>query len=105
MSSEAAVSYAALILADAEIEISSEKLLALTKAAGAEVDSIWANVFAKAVEGKDLKELLFAFGAAGPAASAGPAAAAGESGAAAAAVEEEEEAEESDEDMGMGLFD
>ncbi len=40
MSSEAAVSYAALILADAEIEISSEKLLALTKAAGAEVDSV-----------------------------------------------------------------
>lgn len=40
MSSEAAVSYAALILADAEIEISSDKLLALTKAAGVEVESV-----------------------------------------------------------------
>jgi hypothetical protein len=40
MSSEAAVSYAALILADAEIEITSDKLLALTKAAGVEVDSV-----------------------------------------------------------------
>ena len=38
--SSAAVSYAALILADAEIEISSDKLLALTKAAGVEVDSV-----------------------------------------------------------------
>ena len=40
MSSEAAVSYAALILADAEVEISAEKLLALTKAANIEVDSV-----------------------------------------------------------------
>ncbi|KAF5103726.1 hypothetical protein D0Z03_000098 [Geotrichum reessii] len=105
MSSEAAVSYAALILADAEVEISAEKLLALTKAAKIEVQPIWANVFAKAVEGKDLKELLFAFGAAGPAASGPAAAAGGDSGAAAAAAEEEPEEEESDEDMGMGLFD
>ena len=55
MSTEASVSYAALILADAEQEITAEKLLAITKAAGANVDAIWADVFAKAVEGKDLK--------------------------------------------------
>ena len=59
MSTEASVSYAALILADAEQEITSEKLLAITKAAGANVDQVWADVFAKAVEGKNLKELLF----------------------------------------------
>ena len=52
MSTEASVSYAALILADAEQEITSEKLLAITKAAGANVDQVWADVFAKAVEGK-----------------------------------------------------
>ncbi|KAL6450506.1 RPP1B 60S acidic ribosomal protein P1-B [Candida maltosa Xu316] len=108
MSSEASVSYAALILADAEQEITSEKLLAITKAAGATVDQIWADVFAKAVEGKNLKELLFSFAASAPA--AGAAAAAGSSAAAAggeAAAEEAEEeaAEESDEDMGFGLFD
>jgi ribosomal protein L12E/L44/L45/RPP1/RPP2 len=40
MSSEAAVSYASLILADAEIEITSDKLLALTKAAGIEVEPV-----------------------------------------------------------------
>lgn len=34
--SEAAVSYAAIILADADVEITSEKLLALTSAAGIE---------------------------------------------------------------------
>jgi large subunit ribosomal protein LP1 len=34
--SEAAVSYAAIILADAEVEITAEKLLALTQAAGIE---------------------------------------------------------------------
>ncbi|CAN6648044.1 large ribosomal subunit protein P1A [Trichomonascus vanleenenianus] len=104
MSSEAAVSYASLILADAEIEITADKLQALTKAAGIEVEPIWANVFAKAVEGKNLKELLFSIGAsAGPAAGAAPAAAGG--AAPAAAEEKAEEEEESDEDMGMGLFD
>ncbi|RCK65463.1 60S acidic ribosomal protein P1-B [Candida viswanathii] len=108
MSNEASVSYAALILADAEQEITAEKLLALTKAAGASVDAIWADVFAKAVEGKDLKELLFSFAASAPAAAAGGAAAgAAAAGDAAAAEEEaaEEEKEESDDDMGFGLFD
>jgi ribosomal protein L12E/L44/L45/RPP1/RPP2 len=38
--SDAAVSYATLILADAEIEITSDKLLALTKAAGVDVESV-----------------------------------------------------------------
>lgn len=37
---DAAVSFASLILADAEIEITSDKLQALTKAAGVEVDSV-----------------------------------------------------------------
>ncbi|VVT49903.1 ribosomal protein P1 [Magnusiomyces paraingens] len=105
MSSEAAVSYAALILADAGSEISADNLLSLTKAAGVKVDNIWANVYAKALEGKDLKELLFAFGAAGPAAAAAPAAAAGSSEAAPAEEKAESEAEESDDDMGFGLFD
>ncbi|CAD1812756.1 60S acidic ribosomal protein P1-B [Candida parapsilosis] len=111
MSSESSISYAALILADAEQEITSDKLLAITKAAGAQVDSIWADVFAKALEGKDLKELLFSFAASAP---AGGAAAAGGAGAAAGGdagaapaeeAKEEEAAEESDDDMGFGLFD
>lgn len=105
MSSEASVSYAALILADADLEITSANLLAITKAAGASVESIWTETYAKALEGKNLKELLFSLAAAAP--SAGGAAPAAGSASAAAAVEEEAEAEaeSSDDDMGMGLFD
>lgn len=104
MSAEASVSYAALILADAEVEISAANLLAVTKAAGATVENVWAETFAKGLEGKDLKELLFSMAAAAPAAGSAPAAAAG--GDAPAAEEAaEEEKEESDDDMGFGLFD
>ncbi|KAK6454230.1 60S acidic ribosomal protein P1 [Scheffersomyces xylosifermentans] len=107
MSSEASFSYAALILADAEVEITSEKLLAITKAAGAQVESVWADVYAKALEGRNLKELLFSFAASAPAAAgaAGASAAAASGDAAAAEEEVEEEKEESDDDMGFGLFD
>ncbi|KAK4456951.1 ribosomal protein 60S [Cladorrhinum samala] len=106
---ELATSYAALILADDGVEITADKIQTLIKAAKVdEVEPIWASLFAKALEGKDVKDLLSNVGsggaAAGPAAG-GAAAAAG--GAAEEAKEEEkvEEKEESDEDMGFGLFD
>ena len=104
---EAALSYAALILADADVEISAEKLLTLTSAANLHIEGIWADIYAKAMEGQDLKELLvnFSAGAAPAAAVAGGAAAAGGTAEEAAAEEEEEAKEESDEDMGFGLFD
>ncbi|EMG46711.1 RPP1A 60S acidic ribosomal protein P1-A [Candida maltosa Xu316] len=106
MSTESALSYAALILADSDIEITSEKLLALTTKANVEVEGIWADLFAKALEGKDLKEFFFNFSSAPAAAAAPGAAAAGGAAAEEAAAEEEEEAkEESDDDMGFGLFD
>lgn len=104
MSAEASVSYAALILADAEVEISADNLQAVTKAAGASLDSVWTDIFAKGLEGKDLKELLFSMAAAAPA-SAPAAAAAGGADAPAEEKKEEEPAEESDDDMGFGLFD
>ncbi|CAD1809912.1 60S acidic ribosomal protein P1-A [Candida parapsilosis] len=110
MSTETALSYAALILADSDIEITSEKLLTLTKGANVEVEGIWADLFSKALEGKDLKEFFFNFSAAPAAGSATGAAAGGDAAAAggeAAAEEkkEEEAKEESDDDMGFGLFD
>ncbi|KAF9233055.1 60S acidic ribosomal protein P1 [Melanogaster broomeanus] len=106
-----AATYAALILADEGIEITSDKILALTGAADVELEPIWATLLAKALEGKDVKDLLSNVGAGGgaPAVGAGPAAAG--AAPAAAAVEEakeeekKEEKEESDEDMGFGLFD
>lgn len=105
MSSEASVSYAALILADAEIDITSDKLLAITKAAGAQVDDIWADVYSRALEGKDLKELLFSFAASAPTGGASAGAAAGGAAEEAAPAAEEAAEEESDDDMGFGLFD
>ncbi|CDR43577.1 CYFA0S12e02058g1_1 [Cyberlindnera fabianii] len=105
--SDAIVSYAALILADAGLDITSENILTITKAAGASVDQVWANTFATALEGKDLKEILKGFTSAGaaPAAGASAGAAAGAAYEEAPAAAEEEAAEESDDDMGFGLFD
>ncbi|KAF9507760.1 hypothetical protein BS47DRAFT_1385005 [Hydnum rufescens UP504] len=106
---ELAPTYAALILADYGIEITADKLNTLISAANVDVEPIWATLLAKALEGKNVKELLSNVGSGGgaPAATAPVAA----TGAAAAPAEEEkkeekkEEKEESDEDMGFGLFD
>jgi large subunit ribosomal protein LP1 len=78
--------------------------LALTNAAGVDLEPIWASLLAKALEGKDVKELLSNVGSGGGAPAVGaPAAAAGGAAAAAEAPAEEkkkeEEKEESDEDM------
>ncbi|RYP75683.1 hypothetical protein DL769_003771 [Monosporascus sp. CRB-8-3] len=107
---ELASSYAALILADDGVEITADKLQTLIKAANVtDVEPIWTSLFAKALEGKDVKDLLSNVGSGGGAAAApaaGGAAAGGEAAAEAKEEKKEEEAaEESDEDMGFGLFD
>jgi len=106
---ELACAYAALILADDEIEVTPDKLQSLIKAANiADIEPIWTTLFAKALEGKDVKDLLLNVGSGGGAAAApaaGGAGAAAGGDAAPAAEEKEEEKEESDEDMGFGLFD
>ncbi|KAJ3869327.1 60s acidic ribosomal protein-domain-containing protein [Lentinula novae-zelandiae] len=103
-----AASYAALILADDGIEITADKIVALTTAAGVELEPIWASLLAKALEGKNVKDLLSNVGGGGGAPAA-VAPSAGGAGAAAAEApkeeEKEEEKEESDDDMGFGLFD
>ncbi|CAE6435942.1 unnamed protein product [Rhizoctonia solani] len=108
-SAELAATYAALILADDGVEITSDKIVAITNAAGVELEPIWASLLAKALEGKNVKDLLSNVGGGGaPAAGAAPAAAAAGGAAPAEAAKEEkkeEEKEESDEDMGFGLFD
>ncbi|KAH8833733.1 60S acidic ribosomal protein P1 [Flagelloscypha sp. PMI_526] len=108
-STELAATYAALILADDGVDITSDKILALTNGAGVELEPIWASLLAKALEGKDVKELLSNVGAGG----GGPATVTAGGGGGGAAAEEapkeeekkEEEKEESDDDMGFGLFD
>ncbi|KAJ7717728.1 60S acidic ribosomal protein P1 [Mycena maculata] len=106
-----AATYAALILADDNVEITSDKIVTLTTAAKVELEPIWATLLAKALSGKNVKELLSNVGSGGGApavgGSAAPAAAGGAAAAAEApkAEEKEEEKEESDDDMGFGLFD
>ena len=73
-----------------------------------EVEPYWPGLFAKALEGVDIKELITNIGSgAGAAPAAGGAApAAGDAPAAEAKKEEKkEESEEEDDDMGFGLFD
>ncbi|KAF8129053.1 60S acidic ribosomal protein P1 [Boletus edulis] len=90
--SELAATYAALILAD-------------------DWQPIWATLLAKALEGKNVKDLLSNVGAGGGAPAVGVAPVGGGGGAPAAAADEpkeeekKEEKEESDDDMGFGLFD
>ncbi|KAG6359354.1 hypothetical protein INS49_012875 [Diaporthe citri] len=105
---ELASSYAALILADEGVEITADKLQAIIKASGNEIEPIWTSLFAKALEGKDVKDLLTSVGSGGGAAPAAAGAAAAGGADAAEAPKEEakaEEKEESDDDMGFGLFD
>ena len=81
----------------------------MTSAASVEIEPIWATLLAKALEGKNIKDLLSNVGAGGGAPAAAPSASAGGGPAAAAETPaeaaKEEEKEESDEDMGFGLFD
>ncbi|TKR93421.1 hypothetical protein L596_007882 [Steinernema carpocapsae] len=106
---ELACVYAALILQDDEVAITAEKIQAILTAAGVEVEPFWAGLFAKALEGVDVKELITNISSgvgAAPAAAAAPAAGAPAAAAAPAAEKKKEEVkEESDDDMGFGLFD
>jgi len=55
---ELACVYSALILQDDEIAVTSEKIQTLLKAASVEVEPYWPGLFAKALEGVDLKQLI-----------------------------------------------
>jgi large subunit ribosomal protein LP1 len=65
---EQAVAFAALILADGNTLVTPEKLQALLKAAGiTEVEPIWTTLFANALKGKDVNDILTAVATSGPA--------------------------------------
>ncbi|CAB3221012.1 unnamed protein product [Arctia plantaginis] len=111
MASKAELScvYAALILVDDDVAVTGEKISTILKAASVDVEPYWPGLFAKALEGVNVRELITNIGSgvgAAPAVGVAPAAAA--AAPAAEAKEEkkkEEEPEESDDDMGFGLFD
>lgn len=110
---ELACVYAALILQDDDVAITSEKISTILKAANVDVEPYWPGLFAKALESVDVKALISnvgsGVGGAPAAASAAPAAAAAAGGAPAGGdkkKEKEPEPEsEEDDDMGFGLFD
>merc|ERR1712232_1132725 len=98
---ELACAYAALALHDDGVEITADKLSALVKAAGVNIPAVWTSLFAKALSGKNVEDLLMAGGGGG-----GAAAPAGGAAPAADAKEEKKEAKEESEDEGFGgLFD
>ncbi|MRB67493.1 hypothetical protein GH825_29330 [Bacillus thuringiensis] len=106
---ELACTYSALILADDDVPITADKITTILKAANVSVEPIWPSLFAKALSGIEVKDLITKIGSS--AGSSGPAAAGGGGGGAAPAAEEakkeeaKEEEEEEDDDMGFGLFD
>jgi len=113
---ELACVYSALILQDDDVAITGDKISTILKAANVTVEPFWAGLFAKALEGVDVKSLISnvssgAGVAAAPAAGGGGVAAAAPEAAKEAGKKEEKKEEkkkeesESDEDMGFGLFD
>jgi large subunit ribosomal protein LP1 len=88
-----------------------EKIQALLDAAGVTVEPFWPGMFAKALEGRNIGDLLCSVGSpgGGGGASVGGAAAGGGDAQAEEKTEEKkeekkEESEESDDDMGFGTF-
>ena len=109
--SELACVYSALILYDDDIDITAEKMTKIIQAAKVNVEAFWPGLFAKALQGRNIGDLICNVGSA-PAAGGGGAAAAGGDAAAPAAAEEKKEEKKaeseesgSDDDMGFGLFD
>ena len=99
---ELCCAYAALLLHDGEIEITGDKLAKVIKASGNEVEAYWPTLFAKALKGQNIEDLLSNIGSA-PVAAVAVAAPVAASKAAAKKEEEKPKEEEADVDMG-GLF-
>ncbi|VDN02174.1 unnamed protein product [Thelazia callipaeda] len=107
-SQELACVYAALILQDDDVAITGDKISTILKAAGVEVEPYWPGLFAKALDGVDVKSLITNISCnvgGGGVAPAAQAAAATESTLAESNEKEdkkkEEPKEESDDDMGF----
>merc|ERR1712096_431747 len=94
------------------IDITGEKMAKIISAAKVNVEAFWPGLFAKALQGRNIGDLICNVGSAPAAGGGGGAPAADAGGAAAPAEEKKEEKKDdsdsgsgSDDDMGFGLFD
>ena len=94
---ELACTYASLLLHDGELEITEEKLNKVITASGNSVEGYWPGLFAKALKGKNIADLLSNAGA-----SSGPAPVAAATDAPAEKKEEPKKVEEPEVDVDMG---
>lgn len=106
---ELACVYSALILVDDDVAVTDEKISTILKAANVDIEPYWPGLFAKALEGINVKDLITNIGSGVGSGGGAPAAGGAAAAAAPAAAEKkeekkEEEPEESDDDMGFGLF-
>nr|XP_029720125.1 60S acidic ribosomal protein P1 [Aedes albopictus] len=95
---ELACVYSVLILVDDDVAVTDEKISTILKAANVDIEPYWPGLFAKALEGINVKDLITNIGSGVGAGGAAPAAAEKKE------EKKEEEPEESDDDMGFGLF-
>lgn len=104
---EVAIPYAILALHDDNVEVNEANIVKILGAANIEVDAVWVSIFVRALQGKNIGDMLSSFSSSAGAAVAAPVAAASAAAAPAAKEEAKKEAakEESDDDMGFGLFD
>nr|XP_058912092.1 large ribosomal subunit protein P1-like [Kogia breviceps] len=70
---EFACIYSALILHNYEVTVTEDKINALIKAAGVNVEPFWSGLFAKALANVNIGSLICNVGAGGPAPAAGAA--------------------------------
>merc|ERR1712079_614836 len=102
--SELACVYSALILYDDDVDITAEKMTKIIAAAKVNVEAFWPGLFAKALQGRNIGDLICNVGSA-PAAGGDGAAAAADAGGAAAPAEEKKEEKKDDSDSGSGSDD
>uniref|UniRef100_A0A2R8ZFB2 Large ribosomal subunit protein P1 n=1 Tax=Pan paniscus TaxID=9597 RepID=A0A2R8ZFB2_PANPA len=103
--SELACIYSALTLHDNEVTITEDKINALVKAAGVNVEPFWSSLFAMALANVNIGSLIYNVGAGGPAPAWDPARSTAAAPAEKKVEANKEESEESDDDMGFGCFD
>ncbi|XP_054430893.1 60S acidic ribosomal protein P1-like [Pteronotus mesoamericanus] len=102
IASELAFIYLALTLHDEEVTVTEDKINALIKAAGVNVEHFWLSLFAKALANVNVRSLIGNVGVGGPATAADGAPARGPTPTT-ADPPKKEESQESD-DMGFGFL-